>query len=212
MASWTDRRTWTPAGTSAGRSHTPSPRSRRCVPPGRRNPRSSGQRRAGRWPRPRAEERTCLSNTPSKIIRSAVPSAVLTAVLTGVSAHRSCPQVAEACLWTKLWMAGRKISGQVFLPHSRWIMFSLLSGARFWLEPLFPQVYPQGAHNVVGVSAHVIHSAVHRTGWYRPPRAAKMSEPPVRTVLADSGSWPEQCFSRAVCSRRGYPDGGRWVG
>ena len=73
-----DSRIWTPAGPAPGRSRAPSPRRRRSAPPGPPNPRSYGRRRAGRWPRPRAGERTRLSNTPSKVIRSATPSEALT--------------------------------------------------------------------------------------------------------------------------------------
>ncbi len=73
----TDLRTGMSAGPVLGRCRVPSPRPRRSVPPGRRNPRSYGRRRAGRWPRPRAGERTRQSNTPSKVIRSAMPAGAL---------------------------------------------------------------------------------------------------------------------------------------
>jgi hypothetical protein len=178
-ASWTDPRTWTPAGTSPDRSHAPSPTPARCAPPGRKNPRSCGRPRAGRWPRPRAPElaeaRTHLSNTPSKVIRSAVPPGLL--AVARLSTGR------DVFLWTKFVDYRPVIMGQVFLPHSRWITFPLLNEPCQWLVPSFPQGYPQGAHNLAGVSAHVIHTAVHRLGWCRPPMAGRMSEPSARTVV-----------------------------
>ena len=76
-ASWEGSRTWTPTGPVPGRSRAPSPRRRRSAPPGPPNPRWRGRRRAGRWPRPRAVERIRLSNTPSKVIRSAVSAKAL---------------------------------------------------------------------------------------------------------------------------------------
>jgi len=77
-ASWEGSRTWTPAGPVPDRSRAPSPRRRRSAPSGRQNPHCCGRRRAGRWPRPRAVERIRLSNTPAKIIRSAVSAEALT--------------------------------------------------------------------------------------------------------------------------------------
>ena len=77
VASRRGLRTWPPAGPAAGRSRAPSPRRRLSAPPGPPNPRSCGRRRAGRWPRPRAGERTRRSNTPSKIISSTPPAGVL---------------------------------------------------------------------------------------------------------------------------------------
>jgi hypothetical protein len=41
--------------------------------------------------------------------------------------------------------------GQVFLPHSRWIMFSQVIAIVLAFFSLFPQLFPQAAHNVAGV-------------------------------------------------------------
>jgi hypothetical protein len=65
------------------------------VPPGRRNPRSYGRRRADRWLQPRAGERTRLSNTPSKVISSTVPvrrlpEAWLSTDSTGLPVDKNC--------------------------------------------------------------------------------------------------------------------------
>jgi hypothetical protein len=89
----------------------------------------------------------------------------------------------DVFLWTKIVDFRSTIRGQVFLPHSRWIVFPLLNGAGRRFVALFPQGCPQGAHNLAGVSAHVIHTAVHRLGWCRPPMAGRMSEPSARTVV-----------------------------
>ena len=95
--------------------------------------------------------------------------------LPGVSPKRSYPQFDDVFLWIKIVDYLSLIPGQVFLPHSRWITFSLLSRACLWLFQSFPQTFPQGAHNLPGVSAHVIHSSVHGVGWYRLPPAGRMA-------------------------------------
>jgi len=48
-------------------------------------------------------------------------------VLPGVSPERSYPQFNNVFLWIKIVDYLLLIPGQVFLPHSRWIAFSLLS-------------------------------------------------------------------------------------
>jgi hypothetical protein len=48
-------------------------------------------------------------------------------VLPGVSSNRSYPQFVDVFLWIKIVDYLPPIRGQVFLPHSRWITFSLLS-------------------------------------------------------------------------------------
>ena len=138
------------------------------------------RRRAGRWPRPRAGERPRLSNTPSKTIRSAVSC--------GPACRQSpvMPQVlpTPAPVDTTLWITDpAKIHREVFLPHSRWITFPLLTGPYLCDsgQPS-PQVCPQAAHNVGGVSAHACPQAVHRATWCPARRAAKLSEPSARTV------------------------------
>lgn len=99
-------------------------------------------------------------------------------VLDGVSSKRGYPQFNDVFLWIKTVGYLSLISGQVFLPHSRWMAFSQLSVACLWLSGPFPQTCPQGAHNLPGVSAHVIHSALHHAGWYQVPGAGRMAEPP----------------------------------
>lgn len=96
-------------------------------------------------------------------------------VLPGVSPEHSYPQFNDVILWIKIVDYLPLIPGQVFLPHSRWITYSQLSRAYLWLSQSFPQTCPQGAHNLPGVSAHVIHSAVHGVGWYRLPRVGRMA-------------------------------------
>jgi len=95
-----------------------------------------------------------------------------------------------------------EIPGQVFLPHSRWMTFPLLIEACLWSVQLYPQVFPQGAHNVVGVSAHVVHTVVHGASWCPPPRAGKMSEASARTVTG----------GRRSAFAPGLPGRGRRVG
>jgi hypothetical protein len=115
-----------------------------------------------------------LSNTPSKIIRSTASSGLL----------------AEARLSTGRPPSPVEFNGgsptenppEVFLPHSRWIIFSQLTAVYLWLGPPFPQTCPQAAHNTAGVSAHLVHTAVHRGTWWPAWRAARMSEPSARTV------------------------------
>jgi hypothetical protein len=87
-----------------------------------------------------------------------------------------------------LWITHRKIPPEVFLPHSRWIALSLLTWLYLWLKPPFPQFCPQAAHNVAGVSAHLVHTAVHRVTWWPAWRAARMSEPWARTVSGEGSS------------------------
>jgi hypothetical protein len=41
--------------------------------------------------------------------------------------------------------------GQVFLPHSRWITFSQVIAVVKTFLLLFPQLFPQAAHNLAGV-------------------------------------------------------------
>jgi hypothetical protein len=175
-----DSRTWTLAGPAPGRSRAPSPRPRRPVPPGRKNPRSCGRRRAGRWPQPRAGERPHLSNTPSKVTRSAVPAGALPGAR--LSTSKSC------FLWKKTVDDRPGNPREVFLPHNRWIAFSLLARTSLASGRPLPQVCPQAAHNAVGVSAHLIHTVVHRVSWCRARRAAKMSEPSARTVSGNGSS------------------------
>ena len=67
-----------------------------------------------------------------------------------------------------MWIISREIRLKVFLPHSQWVTFSQLNEFYLWLIRPFPQPCPQGAHNMPGVSAHVIHTVVHRAGWCRP--------------------------------------------
>jgi hypothetical protein len=50
-------------------------------------------------------------------------------VLPGVSPKRSYPQFNDVFLWIKIVDHLSLIPGQVFLPHSRWITFALISGA-----------------------------------------------------------------------------------
>lgn len=50
-------------------------------------------------------------------------------VLPGVSQNRGYPQFDDVFLWIKIVDYLPLIPGQVFLPHSRWITFSLLSWA-----------------------------------------------------------------------------------
>jgi len=117
-------------------------------------------------------------------------------MLPGVSSKCSYPQSDDVFLWIKIVNYLLLISGQVFLPHSRWITFPLLSNACLWLSQSFPQTCPQGAHNLPGVSAHVIHSAVHPAGWYRLPRAGRMAEPPSATCAQLNGA--RECQTREL--------------
>jgi len=117
-------------------------------------------------------------------------------VLPGVSSKRSYPQSNDVFLWIKIVDYLPLIPGQVFLPHSRWITFYLFSGACLRLSRPFPQTFPQGAHNLPGVSAHVIHSAVHHAGWYQLPRAGRMAEPPTATCEQPSGA--RECQTREL--------------
>ena len=87
-----------------------------------------------------------------------------------------------------MWITRRENRPKVFLPHSRWIAFSLFTAQYLWLRPLFPQFCPQAAHNVAGVSAHLVHTAVHGATWWPAWRAARMSEPWVRTVSGEGSS------------------------
>ena len=126
-------------------------------------------------------------------------------VLPGVSPNRSYPQFDAVFLWIKIVDYLPLIPGQVFLPHSRWITFSLLSGSYLWLSQSFPQTCPQGAHNLPGVSAHVIHSAVHHAGWYRLPGAGRMAEPPSATCeqrTSDGRPTGEQQSGARECQTR----------
>jgi hypothetical protein len=117
-------------------------------------------------------------------------------VPSGVSPEHSYPQFNDVFLWIKIVDYLPLISGQVFLPHSRWITFSLFSRAYLWLSQPFPQTCPQGAHNLLGVSAHVIHSAVHLAGWYQLPGAGRMAEPPGATCQQLSGA--RECQTREL--------------
>jgi hypothetical protein len=82
----------------------------------------------------------------------------------------------------------REIHPKFFLPHSRWIAFLQFTAIYLWLSPPFPQFCPQAAHNVFGVSAHLVHTAVHGVTWCPARRAARMSEPWARTVSGDGRS------------------------
>jgi hypothetical protein len=173
-------RTWMSAGPAPGRSPAPSPRRRRSVPPGPPNPRSCGRRRAGRWPRPRAGVRIRLSNTPSKIIRSAVSS--------GALAEARLSTGCRSVLVESRCGSPPGNPPQVFLSHSRWIAFCLFKGPCLWSGPPSPQLCPQAAHNVAGVSAHLVHTAVHGVTWCPARRAVRMSEPSARTVSGEGRS------------------------
>jgi len=67
---------------------------------------------------------------------------------------------------------------------------------------LFPQGFPRGAHNMAGVSAHVIHNVA--TGRVvRPPMASRMSEPIARPVVGGrSSAFTSSAFTPVS------PDGG----
>src|SRR5690348_2785254 len=145
--------------------------------------RSASSRSMASATRLRAERRRASSSIEHTVEYYQFDGAPVRAsgVLPGVSPNRSYPQFADVFLWIKIVDYLPLIPGQVFLPHSRWITFSLLSGACLWLSQSFPQTCPQGAHNLPGVSAHVIHSAVHHAGWYQLPGAGRMAEPPSAT-------------------------------
>ena len=94
----------------------------------------------------------------------------------------SYPQGAEERLWTKIVDNTQENPRDVFLPHSRWITFPQFSSPSLALGRPFPQLFPQPAHNVAGVFAHLVHTRVHRVTWCPARRADKMSEPSARTV------------------------------
>jgi hypothetical protein len=82
----------------------------------------------------------------------------------------------------------REIHPEVFLPHSWWIVFPQFTAIYLWLRPPFPQTRPQAAHNIAGVFAHLVHTAVHGLAWCPAWRPARMSEPWARTVSGDGRS------------------------
>jgi hypothetical protein len=98
------------------------------------------------------------------------------------------PQVALPCLWKVIVDHSPENPPEVFLPHNQWITFYLFTGLYLWLWPPFPQFCPQAAHNVAGVSAHLVHTAVHGVTWWSAWRAARMSEPSARTVSGEGRS------------------------
>src|SRR5205807_5015124 len=108
------------------------------------------------------------------------------------------PQVAAPCLWKLDVDHPPENPPEVFLPHSRWIAFSLLTAQYLWLRPPFPQFCPQAAHNVAGVSAHFVHTPVHCVTWCPAWRTARMSEPSAR-----NGVRPQQIRSSAACRQQG---------
>jgi hypothetical protein len=105
----------------------------------------------------------------------------------------------------RLWITDREIPVKVFLPHSRWIRFPLLTRAYLSCARPFPQFCPQAAHNVAGVSAHLVHTFVHPATWCRAWRAAKMSEPSTTTV---SGEGRSAFVPRSLMSRVTHTGGG----
>src|SRR5271167_1442054 len=86
------------------------------------------------------------------------------------------------------WITAQEIPREVFLPHSRWITFPLLTRVHLPFGRPFPQFCPQAAHNVAGVSAHLVHTFVHGATWCRAPQADKMSEPSATTVSGEGRS------------------------
>src|SRR6266567_3330335 len=117
----------------------------------------------------------------------------------------------------ELWTADREIPREVFLPHSRWITFPLLTAVCLGLDQPSPQVCPQAAHNIAGVSAHLVHTVFHGVSWCRARRAGKMSEPSARTVSGNgivrlrhvywpAGPWAAEPWPAGLLARGG---GGR---
>jgi hypothetical protein len=100
----------------------------------------------------------------------------------------SYPQVCPSCLWKGVVDLPPGNPPEVFLPHSRWIAFPQFTALYLWFRPPFPQTCPQAAHNVAGVFAHLVHTAVHGLTWCPAWRAARMSEPWARTVSGDGRS------------------------
>jgi hypothetical protein len=98
------------------------------------------------------------------------------------------PQVADPCLWKAVVDHPPENPPEVFLPHSRWIAFCLFTGSYLWLGRPFPQICPQAAHNVAGVSAHLVHTAVHGVTWCLAWRAGRMSVLWARTVSGEGRS------------------------
>jgi hypothetical protein len=100
----------------------------------------------------------------------------------------------------RLWITIREIPDEVFLPHSRWIAFPLFIELHLPLGQPFPQFCPQAAHNVAGVSAHIVHTFVHGATWCRAWRADRMSEPWATTVSGEGrrASVPRSLASRAT--------------
>src|SRR5579859_7978300 len=92
------------------------------------------------------------------------------------------PQGARIWLWIHAVDYAPQTRDKKFLPHMRWNPFSQLHNASARLSPADPQRFPQAAHNFSGVSAHVLHSTIHRWCWHPAWRAGKMSEPSARTV------------------------------
>ena len=130
------------------------------MPPGRPYPRSRGRPRAGRWPPPRAGARPPQSNTPSN--RSSPGAA-----RAGASAQLPSTVRDRAAVDSSCGSSGRKIAAEVFLPHSRWTAFPKLAAMGSYSRQPFPQLFPQPAHNVTGVSAHLVHTVLHRTAGAR---------------------------------------------
>jgi hypothetical protein len=100
----------------------------------------------------------------------------------------SYPQVSGPLLWKKDVDHQPGNPPEVFLSHTRWTAFPQFIAVYLWPRQPFPQTCPQAAHNVVGVSAHVVHIHVHRVTWSPAWRAARMSEPSARTVSGAGSS------------------------
>jgi hypothetical protein len=69
------------------------------------------------------------------------------------------PQDDDPSLWTTIVDNQRENLRHLFLPHTRWIGFSLLNSLKLSAGRSSPQVCPQGAHNLTGVFAHVVHTS-----------------------------------------------------
>ena len=72
----------------------------------------------------------------------------------------SFPQFRGRPLWIMAVDIRRKIARQLFLPHTQWIEVpQLVKGHAVSHQAAVPQGFPQAAHNLAGVSAHLVHTS-----------------------------------------------------
>ena len=115
-----------------------------------------------------------LSNYHRRFIRSMVPSAYLR--------KYGYPQIPRPSRERRCEYPPGKSTPELFLPHNRWITFSLFTGLYQLKRPLFPQFFPLGraqyGRSVCTLYPHPLHCVT----WYPAWRAGKMSVLSARTM------------------------------